>query len=76
MMNTAVYRKLPQDGIPPTMVKRILQQQQLLCATLLQIRKTDLMPNDGEINAIEAFVEVMTPLVEITETIGGEKWVI
>ena len=53
------------------MVKRILQQQPL-CATLLQIRKTDLMPNDGEINAME---EVMTPLLEIMETIGGEKWV-
>ena len=57
------------------MVQRILKQQQPLCATLLEIRKTDLMPNDAEIIAMEAFVEVMTPLVEITETIGGGKWV-
>jgi len=55
------------------MVNRILEQQQPLCATLIQIRKPELMPTDNEISIMEAFVEVMKPIAQITETIGGEK---
>ena len=57
------------------MVESILKQQQPLCATLLEIRKTDLMPNDSEITCMEIFLEVMKPFVEITQSVGGEKWV-
>ena len=31
------------------------------------------MPTDGEISTLEAFVEVMKPIAQITETMGGEK---
>ena len=55
------------------MMERILKQQQPLCAALLELRKTDLLPSDAEITAMEVFVEVMRPIVEITEVIGGEK---
>ena len=55
------------------MIDRILEQQQLLCATLIEIRKPDLMPSDTEMSVMEAFVEVMKPIAQITETIGGEK---
>lgn len=57
------------------MVERIIQQQQPICATLLEVRKTDLMPTDAEITKMEVFLEVMKPLVLITEAMGGEKWV-
>ena len=57
------------------MINRILEQQQPLCATLIEIRKPELMPIDTEISTMEAFVDVMKPIVEITETIGGEKQV-
>ena len=41
------------------MLERILQQQQPLCATLIEIRRSDLMPNDTEICNMEGFVEAM-----------------
>ena len=57
------------------MIERILEQQQPLCATLLELHKGDMMPSDSEFNTMEAFVSVMKPLVEITEAIGAEKWI-
>ena len=33
------------------------------------------MPSDTEFSTLEAFVSVMKLLVEITEAIGGEKWI-
>ena len=55
------------------MVNRILEQQQPLCATLIEIHKPELMPTDTEISTMEAFVDVMKPIVKIAEKIGGEK---
>ena len=55
------------------MLERILKQQQPLCAALLELRKTDLMPTDGEITAMEVFLDVMKPIAQITEVIGAEK---
>ena len=57
------------------MLERILKQQQPLCAALLEIRKTELMPSDAEITAMATFLDVMKPIVQITEVIGAEKWV-
>ena len=57
------------------MAERILSQQQPLCAALLELRKGDLMPSDGEFTTLESFVKVMCPIVRITEAIGAEKWV-
>ena len=56
------------------MVNRILEQQQHLCATVIEIRKLELMPTDTEISTMKASVDVMKPIVEITEN-GGEKQV-
>ena len=33
------------------------------------------MPNDAEISTMETFLEVLQPIVEITETLGGGKLV-
>ena len=57
------------------MVQRVLEQQQPLCATLLELKKGDLMPSDAEFSTMETYVEVMKPLVVITEALGAEKWV-
>ena len=55
------------------MAKRILSQEQPLCATLLEVHKGDMMPSDSEFNTLEIFVKVMKPLVEITEAIGQKN---
>ena len=57
------------------MLERILQQQQPLCATLIEIHRSDLMPTDTEIYNMESFVEAMRPFAEITEVMGKEKQV-
>jgi len=38
-------------------------------------QKTDLMPSDAEYSLMETFLQVLQPIVEITETLGGEKLV-
>ena len=41
------------DGIWPYMVEQVVEQQQALCAALLELRKGDLMQSDQEFTAIE-----------------------
>ena len=57
------------------MLERILEQQQPVCATVIEIRRADLMPTDNEITVMETFVEIMQLITEITEVMGGEKLV-
>ena len=57
------------------MIKRVLEQQQPLCAALLALKKDDLMPSDSEFAVMEMYVEIMKPLATITEGIGPQKWV-
>ena len=57
------------------MFQRIIEQQQPLCATLLELKRTDLIPTDADITAMEVFIEVMDPFVKITEIMGAESWV-
>ena len=54
------------------MMEKVLEQQQPLSAALSQVRKVDHMPTDSE---MYDFVKPMKPFVEMTEAIGGEKWV-
>ena len=49
------------------MIQRVLEQQQPLCATVLELKKGDLIPTDVELTNMEIFVEIMKPIVEITE---------
>ena len=55
------------------MVECIIRLQQLLCAALIEVRRTNLMPSDTAICTMEIFIEVLKPVVEITEAIGNEK---
>ena len=57
------------------MVKRVVEQQQLICATLLELRKGELMPSEHEFAAMSDFLTVMEPFVQITEALGGEEWI-
>lgn len=57
------------------MAERVLNQQQPICATLMELKKGELMPTDGEFKTLEHFVKVMKPFVDITEALGAEKWV-
>ena len=54
------------------MIERILEQQQPLCITLLVLKKGDFMPTDIELSNIELFIQVMKPIVEITEALGAQ----
>ena len=56
-------------------VSCLLQQRQPLCAALIEIKKTDLMPSDAEYSSMETFLQVLQPIVEITKTLSGEKLV-
>ena len=55
------------------MIDRLLQQQQPVCAALIEVKKADLTPSDGEITVMKTLMEVLQPIVQITEAIGGEK---
>ena len=55
------------------MASRVLEQQQPLCATLLELHRGDLMPSDSEFSTLECYRAIMKPLVEITEEIGAQK---
>lgn len=57
------------------MASRVLEQQQPLCATLIELHRGDLMPSDSEFSTLECHRAIMKPLVEITEAIGAQKWV-
>ena len=57
------------------MIKRILEQQQPLCAAVLELKKGDLMPTDVEFSNMDIFIKVMKPIVEITEALGAQKYV-
>ena len=57
------------------MICRVIDQQQPLCAALLELKKSDLMPSDTELSTMETYVDIMKPLVAITEAMGAEKWV-
>ena len=56
------------------MMERILQQQQPLCATLIEICWSDLVPTDAEISNMEGFVEAMRPFAEITKVMEKGKF--
>ena len=57
------------------MVERVVELQQPICAALLELKRSELMPSDTELAAMSDYLSVMEPLVQITEGLGGEKWI-
>ena len=48
------------------MMERVIIQQQPVCATLVEIKRGDLMLNEVEFAAMESIIKILKPLVEIT----------
>jgi len=57
------------------MVERVVELQQPISAALLELNRSDLMPSSTEFAAMSDYLSVMKSIVEITEALGGEKWV-
>ena len=45
------------------MIERVVEQQQPICAALLELRKGEIMPSDHEFVAMSDFLTVMEPFV-------------
>ena len=57
------------------MIKRVLEQQSAICATLIDQKRLDLMPQDHEFKILEEITKVIKPLRSITSQISGEEYV-
>uniref|UniRef100_A0A1X7U2P0 Uncharacterized protein n=1 Tax=Amphimedon queenslandica TaxID=400682 RepID=A0A1X7U2P0_AMPQE len=57
------------------MIAKVVEQQQPLCAAILEVKQADLVPSDNEFIAMDVYLDVMKPLVTITEAISAQKWV-
>ena len=57
------------------MIARVVAQQQPLCATLLEVKRAYLFPSEEEFIAMDVYLDVMKPLVTVTEAISAQKWV-
>ena len=52
-----------------------VEQQQSICAALLELRRGELIPSDSEFAAMSDFLTAMKPLVQIIKALGGEEWI-
>ena len=56
------------------MVERVVELQQPICAILLKLKRSELMPRDTELAVMYDYLSVVDPLAQITEGLGREKW--
>ena len=56
------------------MLERICEQQASICAALVDLKRVDLMLQDGDVKIMENLVEILKPFFQITETICGENY--
>ena len=56
------------------MLERICEQQASICAALVDLKRVDLMLQDGDVKIMENLVEILKPFFHITETICGENY--
>ena len=57
------------------MLKRFLEQQQAICAMLLEDGDNrTLMPSTDELATMEEFVEILKHFYQATEILGGELY--
>ena len=57
------------------MVDRVMEQQTPICATLVEVKRMDLLPKDGEFSLLEAVLKVLKPFKDVTVQISAEKYV-
>ena len=57
------------------MIERVLEQQSAICATLIDQKRLDLMPQDSEFKILEEITKVIKPFRSITSQTSGEEYV-
>ena len=57
------------------MVDCVVEQQAPICATLVEVKRMDLLPKDGEFSLLEAVLKVLKPFKDVTVQISAEKYV-
>ena len=57
------------------MIERVLEQQSAVCATLIDQKRLDLMPQDSEFKILEGISKVIKPFRCITSQTSGEEYV-
>ena len=57
------------------MIERVLEQQSAVCATLIDQKRLDLMPQDSEFKVLEEIAKVIKPFRRITSQASGEEYI-
>ena len=57
------------------MIERVLEQQSDICATLIDQKRFDPMPQDYEFKILEEITKMIKPFCSITSQISGEEYV-
>lgn len=57
------------------MVRRVMEQQAPVCATLMEMKRMDLLPTDGEFSLLEEVLRVLKPFKDVTVQMSAEKYV-
>ncbi|XP_065918736.1 E3 SUMO-protein ligase ZBED1-like [Dysidea avara] len=57
------------------MIERVLEQQSAICATLIDQKRLDLMPQDSEFKILEGVATIIKPFRRITSQVSGEEYV-
>ena len=57
------------------MVERVMEQQEPICATLIEQKRLDLLPKDTEFRLLEEVLKVLKPFKDITVQVSGENYV-
>ena len=57
------------------MVERVMEQQEPICATLIEQKRLDLLPKDTEFHLLEEVLKVLKPFKDITVQVSGENYV-
>ena len=55
------------------MIERVLEQQSAICATLIDQKRLDLMPQDSEFKILEGVATIIKPFCRITSQVSGEE---
>ena len=57
------------------MLDRVMEQQAPICATLVEVKRMDLLPKDREFSLLEDVLKVLKPFKDVTVQISAEKYV-
>ena len=57
------------------MVQRIIEQQGPVCATLVELKRLDLLPKEEDFTLLEQLVNVLKPFRDVTIQVQGEQYV-